>query len=168
MKKSEIQFHSERGLAHPAVNVKRFSWPTAAAIAAKLQCTEEQAQRASEFAWEAACEGFWECIQETAAHYLGQGVKAYSEGRSSGWLVVHGLPETGRWDAIQLGKWSRFAQAVQQDIDWRASLDQVCETIEANQWHKDGAEKYNFIGDGVCIADLKQKAVAAGLGAVVR
>lgn len=39
-------------------------------------------------------------------------VQVYSEGRSGGWCVVHGLPEIEEWDAIALGRWARFEKGV--------------------------------------------------------
>ena len=170
MKKSQIQFHSD-GFgrpAHPAVNVKCRHWPRASDIASRLSCTEGQADKASQFAYESACENFWEQIQDTAEYYLGKSVKVYSEGRSSGWLVIHDLPDVDGWDALRVSAWDRFAKAVAADIAYRCQLDTVCESIEANQWHKDGAELYNFVGDGVCIADMKQQAIAAGFAPVIR
>lgn len=71
-----------------------------------------------------------------------------------------------------VSRWSRFASAVTKDIEYRSSLEQVCESIEANEWQKDGSELYNFIdrkdGAVVCIADMKREAIAAGFGPVIK
>lgn len=55
-----------------------------------------------------ACESGWETIHEDAREIFGVHVKVYSEGRSGGWAVVHGLPDIDTWDAIMLGKWRKF------------------------------------------------------------
>jgi hypothetical protein len=172
VKKDQIKFHSDRGPAHPALNVKVYKFPRAGQIAEHFKCSDEAAQRALNFAFESAQENFWEGASELAERYLGAGLKVYSEGRSSGWLVVYGLPEVEGWDALRVSRWSNFARAVARDIAWRCDFDQVCEAIEINQWAKDGAEKYNFIdgvgGSPACIADMKKAARLAGFGPVIR
>jgi hypothetical protein len=40
--------------------------------------------------------------------------QVYSEGRSGGWCVVHGLADIESWDAIALGRWARFAKVVKE------------------------------------------------------
>lgn len=39
-------------------------------------------------------------------------VQVYSDGRSGGWLVVHGLPDVETWDAIALGQWAKFNKLI--------------------------------------------------------
>lgn len=92
MKKSDIEHHSDGfgRRSRPAINVKCRHWPMPHQIADRLGCTEQQAEHASGLAWQSACESFWEDAQSLADHYLSAG-KVYSEGRSSGWLVVDGL-----------------------------------------------------------------------------
>lgn len=173
MKKSDIEYHSDGfgRRSRPAINVKCRNWPQAHKIAEKLGCTEAQAEHASELAWQSACQSFWDDAQDLADHYLKDG-RVYSEGRCAGWLVVDGLGDVESWDAIMVSRWARFAKSVADDIKYRSSLEQVCESIEANEWHKDGSELYNFVErkDGIvaCIADMKRDAIAAGFGPVVR
>jgi hypothetical protein len=175
MKKEQIETHSDGygRSSHPAVNVKVRNFPSAYQVAEHFQCSEETAAKALEYAFESAQQNFWESAEELARHYLKQsGLEVYSEGRSGGWLVVHGLPDIESWDAIMVSRWSRFADAVAREVAYLCSEEQVFESIEANQWGKDGAEAYNFIdnadGSPVCIADLKQQATAAGFAAVIR
>ena len=173
-KKSDVTFHGEymrRG--YPAVNVKCRDWPTAVEIAKRLGCSEELAQKASELAYESAVEQFWHYRAPAVAEdRLGKEVEIFSEGRSSGWLVVHDLPEIEEWDAPQLAKWHSFENGIEELMRDLGSLDTVCREIEENKWHLDGAELYNFVeqkdGSHVCIAELKRDAIEAGFGAVVR
>jgi len=173
-KKSDIEMHEMHyyGPQFPAVNVKIYAWPCSYKIAQKLNCSEEQAAKAIEFAIEAAQEMFWEEIRDTADLYLGKGTKVYSVGRSGGWAIVEGLPDIDEWDAIQLSKWRRFEKSLKEEVKYRTSLDVIIEDIEANNWYLVGAEKYNFIdfpdGDFACIAEMKQRAIRAGFGPVVR
>ena len=44
-------------------------------------------------------------------------VKVYSDGRSGGWLVVHGLPDVESWDAIDLGRWAKFEKMIRGLVD---------------------------------------------------
>jgi hypothetical protein len=43
--------------------------------------------------------------------------KVYSDGRSGGWLVVHGLPDVETWDAIALGRWAKFNKMIRDLVD---------------------------------------------------
>ena len=174
MKKSEIQFHSAGfgRQSHPAVKVKCYNFARGLDVAAEFKCDEATAERALEFAWKSECEDFWEQAQELAEYNLGPGVTIYSEGRSSGWLVVHGLPDVETWDAIAVNRWFRFVRGVEADIAYRTSATNVREAIAANRWAEPDAEAYNFVytadGQTLCIADLKAKAREAGFGPVVR
>jgi hypothetical protein len=171
-RKEDIEFHSDRGPAHPAINVKVRSWVSPTRTAEHFKCSEDVAEKALRFAFETAQESFWEDARELAAHYLGGGLKVYSEGRSNGWLVVHGLPPVESWDALRVSRWGNFSRAIARDIAYRTKEETMWESIDANQWAKDGAEAFNFVdgedGKPVCIADLKQQAKEAGFGPVVR
>ena len=173
MRKTDVLFHSDGFRpGNPAIKVKCYHFgPSAEAVAARFGCDKATASKAVEYAWEMACEDFWRQVPEIVAE-LFPGAECYSEGRCSGWLVVHGLPDVGGWDAVMLGKWAKLRRLVASEIKWRASDEQVLEDIEANQWAKPGAERYNFVDDEEghtsCIADLKTAAVQAGYGAVVR
>lgn len=172
MKKSDVEFHSDRyGRSKlPAINVKCYDFAKGIDVAKDFNCSEEQAEKALEFAWEAACTQFWEDAQEIVTDIYGP-VKCYSQGRSGGWLVVHGLPEFEQWNAINLAKWSSLCKRIKGLLDWLTSAEQTREAIESNRWHELGAEQYNFVylnNETVCIADLKQQAIQAGFGAIIR
>lgn len=73
------------------------------------------------WAWESATETGWEDVKSDAEEVFGSGVKVWSAGRQGGWCVVEGLPDVDTWDAIMLGKWSRFAKgarAVADDVPY--------------------------------------------------
>jgi hypothetical protein len=148
MKKSEVETYG----GYPSVNVKVHQFgPMIGEIEKRFNCSEAQAEKALEYAWESAQESFWEDWREMAneaeglPYFAGYSVKIYGEGRSSGHLVVHGLPDVESWDAIILAKWAKFAKEVRADIDYRRSPEAVFEDIEANRWFEDGSERYNFV-----------------------
>jgi hypothetical protein len=175
MRKSEIELHSDRCGAplHPAVNVKVRAVPSVEPIAERFVCSRQAAERALEFAFESARERFWEQAEAVAAEiFAGWRCRVYSEGRSGGWLAVHGLPPVDGWDAVMVSKWARLSKWCRDEIAGQLAEASLVEEIEANQWHTDGAEKFNFIdgrdGAVVCLADLKAQARAAGFGPVIR
>ena len=172
MKKSDVKLHGDfLRQGYPAVNIKvyRMDWSNDT-IEKQFECDSATAEQAGQFAFESAQEQFWETMPEVAKEVFGT-VKVYSGGRSGGWLEVHGLPDVETWDAIQLGKWAKFERMVNGEVKYLTSWARIKESIKSNQWHKPGSEAYNFIdrnGETVCIADLKQQAVKAGYGPVVR
>jgi hypothetical protein len=175
MKKSGIELHADRFGAqpHPAVNVKVRGLPSADRIAGHFGCSAQVATRALEFAFESAQERFWEQAEAVAAEiFAGWPCRVYSEGRSGGWLAVHGLPEVESWDAMMVSKWARLAEWCRNEIADGLAENSLVEEIEAYHWHKEGAEKFNFIdgknGVVVCLADLKAQARTAGFGPVIR
>ena len=171
MKKSEIQFHRDGyGPAHPAINVKCRDFARGL-TAEKLGCEQGVFETAAQFAFESAQEQFWNGAEEEVKT-LFPGAHMYSEGRSSGWLAVHGLPAVETWDAVMVSRWARLVKFCARKIEYQSRADVVAENIVANEWNKRGAEAYNFIdrkdGGRECIAALKAAAIAAGFGAVVR
>jgi hypothetical protein len=128
--------------AHPAVNVKTYSigW-TAEKIAEYFKCSDRTAENASEWVWESACEEFWRYwgtdVDLTSYFPDHTGLEVFSEGRSSGWLVVHGLPELEDWDTALAAHWANFAEDVMSDVKYRRTWDYARETIEANGWAVD-------------------------------
>jgi hypothetical protein len=174
MRKSEIETHRSGygGTAYPAINVKYYGGGCRTQdIAARFGCSDAQAEKAAQFAWESACEQFWEQAKERAAEIFGGRVKVYSAGRSGGWLILDGLPEVSEWDAVALGRYASMCRFCRDEIAYRTSVECVLEDIAANEWHKDGAELFNFVDTASgtrCIADLKQEAKAAGFAPVVR
>ena len=161
-KKEDIQTHSEHFRAeHPAVNVKCRQNIAPYKIAEHFGCSEDQAEKASEYAFQAAQEQFWESVQDTAREILkDKTLLVYSEGRSGGWLVVHGLDDLESWDAVAVTRWNKFEKAIRAEVDYVTSKEHVFEDIAANEWHRDGSELYNFIdtkeGKTVLIPDLKE------------
>lgn len=173
MRKSEVQTHSAGygPPSYPALNVKYYGRSHVNAVVAHFNCDDKTAEQACEFAWQSARENFWEQAPELARDIFGPHVNVFSAGRSGGWLIVEGLPDVESWDAIALGKWSKFARLIAADIKWRTDWEQVRDDIEANQWAKPGAELYNMVDTDAgtrCIADLKAEAKAAGFGPVIR
>ena len=174
-RKADIDRHSDGGYGamYPAVNVKVRTYVNSAKVAEALGVGDgKDVERAMELQFESACESFWEDMQEAAEYAFGKAVKAYSAGRSAGWLIVVGLPDVELWDAVALAKWRRFEKGIRADVDYRTAFEQVVEDIQSNEWHKPGSERYNFFerkdGTIVCIADLKAQAAEAGFGPVVR
>lgn len=84
------------------------------------------------FAFEFACMAGWEYLRDEAKEIFGDHVTVYSEGRSSGWAIVNGLKDFDSWDAVDLGRWRRFAliaRAYADDIP-----RQMVEGIYMNEW----------------------------------
>jgi hypothetical protein len=44
-------------------------------------------------------------------------LRLWHEGRSSGWIVVSGLPEIEEWDAVRLARWRRFERIARNIAD---------------------------------------------------
>lgn len=174
MRKADVRltYHRDMAEGSPMLDVKvrgQFG-PPVSLIRERFKCSEAVAEQALAYAFESSAEMFWEDAQENAAHIFGPRAKVWSAGRSGGWLVVEGLPPVESWDAVQLGKWARFAKDVAADIEYRCTYDPVLEDIEANRWAEPGAKRYNFFGGPggvtVCSADLyrvKEEAAAAYL-----
>ncbi len=161
MKKDEVEkhnVHNHGGPYFPAVNVKHYGSGHGSKVQEKFSCTEEVAERALQWQWEACCKMFWEDIQEWAKECFGPRVKVWSAGRSSGWAVVEGLPDLDDWNAIQLGKWAKFAKMCSREIEYLASEEVIIEDIEANRWAEENSEQYNYTdkrdGKTVCLADV--------------
>jgi len=162
--KSDVEFHSESyyGRGYPAVNVKVHSlYHLASKIENHFNCSEEQAQKALDYAFEMSCDLFWnEYAQDFATEILGD-VKIHSAGRSNGWLIVEGLPDFESWNAIDLAKWRSFENHIKAEVKYLTSWENVKEDIESNRWAEEGAEKYNFYekadGESFCFVDWKQE-----------
>jgi hypothetical protein len=174
MKKSDVETHTDRpyGPAYPAVNVKVYGFPHDGEITEEdLNCDEKTCEKALEFAFEIACETFWEDLEESARIILEIDVNVSRVGRCGGWVIVQGLPPIEQWDAIALGKWSRFENYCKKTVKDLTQHGVVLDNILANEWNKEGAEQYNFIATeqgSKCIADMKKEAIEAGFGPVVR
>ena len=126
MRKDEVTFHSDGFReSRPAVNVKVYARVDSdEAIGAPrvyhgdgLDSRFEDWYRERiedyEFAdayWRFAVEDGWESLQMVAEDIFGKGVTVYSEGRQGGWAIVDGLPDFESWDAVDLGRWAKFAK----------------------------------------------------------
>jgi hypothetical protein len=172
MKKSDVTVRYERGVYRPAINVKVYKLGLdAGTLADERKCARATAEQALQFAFDSQQQQFWEQIEETAREIFGSHIRVFSDGRSSGWLVLHNLPDVETWDAVALGKFAKFEKLVRADIAWRTSAETLREDIDANEWCKPGAELYNFVdtpNGPRCIADMKQEAIAAGFGPVIK
>ena len=165
--KDDIEFHRDGyGPMRPAVNVKVYHYPSVWDVMDDFDCSEETAEKALEYAFESAQYRFWEEAQEIADWHLSNHfgkVKVYSEGRSGGWLVVHGLAYRDEvedyWDALDLTAWYAFEKAIRAEIKYLCSWEYIKEDIEANRWAEEGAELYNFFefsdGHSECFVDMK-------------
>jgi hypothetical protein len=135
MKKSDIDFHSDRGPAHPAINIKCHRFISIESVMERFKCCRETAEKASRYAWESAIEQFWEEAPDIAKRYLKSSYdNVYSEGRSGGWLVVHGMAPVDSWDGPKVIRWGNFAKAIRCLADYLSSSEWVFDTIEANEW----------------------------------
>ena len=89
-----------------------------------FNCSEDAAEKALDFAFECNQEMFWnEYAQDIADNTFDYSVKVYSAGRSSGWLIVEGLPEFETWDAVMLAKWRSFENKIDQLVEDLTSWD---------------------------------------------
>ena len=173
--RGDVETHGEHyGRQYPAVNVKVYKFPSTDKIADHFNCEEAEASRAGEYAFESACETFWnESAQGIADDVFGEKkVKVYSQGRSGGWLIVEGLPDIELWDLMMMNMWHSFETKIKKEVKYQTSEEIVFSNISVNEWCKPMAEKYNFVhlpdGQTKCIADMKQEAIAKGFAPIVR
>lgn len=143
--KQDVQTHYERGShGNPAVNIKCHLWengdlrgasfPTSllrevadehghdadAFVSWWRTMVEEEEDRFYEMIWRAggwACESGFEYARELASEVFDRKVDVWQEGRSGGWMAVHGLPSIEEWDAIALGRWRRFERYVRSMVE---------------------------------------------------
>ena len=64
-----------------------------------------------------AREGGWETATEDAKEIFDDHVQVYSEGRSGGWLVVHGIGTPDEWDTEDMARWEQYEQYVKATVD---------------------------------------------------
>ena len=134
MRKSDVEFHS----SEPAVNVKVYKSIRNVTLPMELgrfsngtEYTDsnfthdwiedylEREDRDWATTFEMVCADGFEMLEDEAQDIFGSHVKVYSEGRSGGWAVVHGLKDFDSWDAIDLAKWAKFtkfARAITDDV----------------------------------------------------
>jgi hypothetical protein len=130
--KDDIEYHSEgfHRSSRPAVNVKIYKsldqgyeeWKVDNPDCDPrftMEWVEQFCENNNDF-WNAACEDGWEELQEIAVEIWGKNAKVYAEGRSNGWAVIHGIDiDVDSWDAIELGKWAKFAKWARDIADHR-------------------------------------------------
>lgn len=85
-----------------------------------------------------AAESGFEDAENDAIDIFPQSVKIYGEGRSGGWLVVHGLPDVDEWDAIALARWRRFERYVWAIRDYHPTM--VAGLIALNGYEREREE----------------------------
>lgn len=129
MKKAHVQFHRDGyGPSHPAINIKVRKGLDDGIR--ELRASEHTPARFSEdwiranlsddaihYCWNDACERNFDFAKDEAKEIFGNHVEVYTEGRSSGWLVVHNLPEFETWNAPMLAKWEKFSNICQSFVD---------------------------------------------------
>lgn len=173
MKKQEIEVYSERCGRNPlpSINVKNYTLPFSA-VQKHFNLDDAAAEKAIGFAFDSACQRFWDEAQEIAIDTFGNGVKVWQMGRLGGHLCVEGLSPVEEWDAIDLSKWVKFENAIKSEIKYLTSAECFIEDIDVNKWYLPYAEMFNFCDTKdsgiVCLAELKQAAIDAGFGKVVR
>lgn len=163
-RKSDIEYHSDGYRpSRPAVNVKVHGYwgrvplpldlgacdgvPVVTDPAFTHEWVEALPESTLQAAWESCCEQAWEMLQSDATELFGKEAKVYSEGRSGGWAVVHGLPDVASWDALMVSKWARFekyAKAYAADIP-RGLLDWVYFNVYTPE-----AERASLSAQGMC------------------
>lgn len=154
----KVQVHD----GNPAINVKVYGLMSGYLdrIVRQFKCSEEDAQRALDFAFEDQQQSFWDEIESVAQRIFGNNVRTFSEGRSGGWLSVRGLENVTDWKRGMLYKWERLEKLVAEDIAERTSYDSLAEAIEANRWAEPMSEKYNFLtlknGKTITVAKVNQ------------
>ena len=135
--KESVRFHSDGYRpGNPAVRVKADRFCSVDAICKRFNCPEHEGERLGRIAWDCQCEDFWHYWQEDfdAAEHFRRAVKIYGEGRSGGWLVVHGLKPFDTWNAVDLAKWRQFENWVLADVGYRCGEESTLELIDANDW----------------------------------
>lgn len=133
--KADVRFHDDGPCrpAYPAVNVKVHHLPTVDDVMCEFGCTETDAEKAMEFAWQIAQQMFWDSVQHIATECLGDHVEAFAAGRSNGWVVVRNLEDWEKWNAVDLSKWHKFEKAVKQEVaeltSWKEMKRAVAEYL---------------------------------------
>jgi hypothetical protein len=135
MRKSEIERSYHNGTEGlPMVNVKQYRWDLTVeeveSLRGEFPFLPADNRRAhnllvdvvEEYEWvvDAGRELGWEYLQSDAEGVYDDtpyAVQVWSQGRSGGWAVVHGLPDVDEWDAIMVAKWAKFAKWARQHAD---------------------------------------------------
>jgi hypothetical protein len=131
--KADIEYHSDGYRSHkPAVNVKvhddindgyrafvKHSGEDIDPLFTEEWIEEHISEERMYSYWERAIESSWENLQNDAVEIFGQGTKVYAEGRQGGWAYIDGMTadDVESWDAIEFGKWRRFAKYARAQAD---------------------------------------------------
>jgi hypothetical protein len=129
MRKADIPTRYIRGEYLPCVNVKVHGSVTPAILAEAERESGEKgfaawaqelldANKWPDWTWEAAIEQGWNQLQTDAELIFDRAVKVESDGRSSGWAILRGLPPIEEWDAIMVGRFAKWAKWAQGTADF--------------------------------------------------
>lgn len=91
----------------------------------------------------------WERLQEIADEIFDTPVRIYSEGRSGGWAVVHGLDDEEEWtekDRAQIEQFARDARTTADDIPYQ-TLSSIYYNRFQSLMEKEEKEAKVFIAD---------------------
>jgi len=130
--KDDITCHRDRfGPRHPAINVKVRQWGYDAEqlMEDEPALDKVQAEAILQEVYTVHATGFWDDAQWKVEELWGRGLKVYQEGRSGGWLVVHGLPDVDEWDGKMLMKWRSLEVWAKAEVKHRCSIEAIKETI---------------------------------------
>lgn len=168
---SAVEVRYERGRYYPTVNIKVHTWRGDLEGLLPLEMGSVKEVGATEFVtvhsddgftmdwidkhlseedqsgwWDIACQSGFEDAKDRAHETFGSDVRVYAEGRSGGWLVVHGLQQpVEEWPAELVDRWVPYAKDVRAMADdtprrylellylnvyesWREAQDKVEET----------------------------------------
>lgn len=82
--------------------------------------------------------------------FPGHSVTLEQEGRSGGWVAVHGLPDLEDWDAVLLARWRKFERIARSIAD--EIMAHVVESIYINAWEwwkQEAAERERAATQGI-------------------
>ena len=165
MKKSVVAVYHDNGYAPmPTINVSlnNFASCVGEEVVKKFNCTKELAERALNWAIEAAQCNFWEYWTEKGnlKEYfpnLAEKSGVYSLGRGGKHLCLGGLPPIDQWDAVMVSRWEKFEKDVLADCKYGLSAEVLLDAIEHNRWAEPDAEEFNFLerdGKTICFSDV--------------
>ena len=147
---TRVTYHeSDEGEMLPSVDVKthHISFIDTAEVAKWFSISEERAEKLKEEAFSNLQDYFWRRVNECLIKFSRKRREAFlnelritNEGRSSGWVSVHNLPEAP-WGKTLLAEWVNFEKAVDSMVEKLCSdnstLEEIGGIIEAEnqtQW----------------------------------
>lgn len=135
--KADVTFHSD-GVgrrANPAINVKVRNWGyhDVDLMRDEPALDLEQCDAIIQSVYERHAVRFWDNAKLQVEILFGRGYTVYQEGRSGGWMVVHGLPDVEEWDAVMLGKWRSLESWAERYIKTLCSEGEIKTTIRVGR-----------------------------------